>query len=337
MKTVLITGAGGEVGYTLTAELKKEGYKVVALSLHNLPPEQTKITDVFYRGDVSDYKFVEKIFDKHEIEVVFHLASILSTGGERNPELAITVNAVGTQNTMEVATKKSLETGKSVKFIFPSSIAAYGIPDLKEKSKKPKVKEEDFTSPITIYGVTKLYAENLGLYFSKHYKLLDDLDRSNLIDFRCVRFPGLLSPDTLPSGGTSDYGPEMFHSAAQGKPYACFVRPDSTIPFMAMEDGVRVLMLLAKAPKKDIKSSIYNVSGFSASAKDIEKEIKHLFPKAEITYKIHMLRQRIIDSWPADVDDSKAQKEWGWKPKYNFKKTFEGYLLPKIKERYGIK
>jgi nucleoside-diphosphate-sugar epimerase len=174
----------------------------------------------------------------------------------------------------------------------------------------------------------------MGRYFSENYMLLSNLDRKNLIDFRCVRFPGLLSPDTLPSGGTSDYGPEMIHAAAQGQDYECFVRPDSTIPFMAMADAADVLIKLSEAPKQNLKSCVYNVAGFSVSAEQIASEVKKFFPKFRISYKINPERQRIVDSWPEDVDDSSAQQDWGWKKKYGFGETFSDYLIPKIKERY---
>jgi len=174
----------------------------------------------------------------------------------------------------------------------------------------------------------------LGNYFSKNYKLLGEIDRNNLIDFRCIRFPGLLSPDTVPSGGTSDYGPEMIHAAAQGNDYECFVRPDSTIPFMAMADAAGVLMQLADAPKENLKSFVYNVAGFSVSASEIYEMTKKFFPDFKMTYKISPERQRIVDSWPANVDDTKAQKDWGWKRAFDFEKTFSEYLIPNIIKRY---
>jgi nucleoside-diphosphate-sugar epimerase len=167
--------------------------------------------------------------------------------------------------------------------------------------------------------------------------LLSDLDRKNLIDFRCVRFPGLLSPDTVPSGGTSDYGSEMIHAAAQGQSYECFVRPDTTIPFMAMADAAGALLSLSNTSKTSLTTRIYNVAGFSVSAKEIENEVKKFFPNFKVSYKINEARQRIVDSWPMDIDDSLAQKNWGWKKKYDFEKTFSEYLVPKIKERYQSK
>ena len=335
-KTAFVTGAGGEVGYTLIHDLKKKGYNIIATSLHDIEPELIKNVDKFYRLNISDKTGLSKIFEDHGFDVIFHLGSILSTGGEKKPELAIDVNTVGSINMLELTAAQSLKNKKSIIFIFPSTIAAYGMPDLETKKKAGAVKEEEYPHPITIYGVTKIFTENLGIYFSEHYRLLDNLDKGNLIDFRCVKYPGLLSPDTLPSGGTSDYGSEMIHNAAQGKDFECFVRPDTKIPFMAMEDAARAIIELSEMPKHKLKHRVYNISGFSVSAAEIAKEVIHLFPKANITYQPHGIRQGIVDSWPEDIDDSKAKHDWGWKPKYTFKMTFEEYLLPKIRQRYNL-
>ena len=337
MLQALITGISGEVGTGLIKKLHSQNYKVVAADIKAPVKEVSKFIDKFYTCDISDKENVEKIFAEQKFDIIFHLASILSTGGEKNPELAAKVNIEGTLNLLEAATNQSLKNKKAIKFIFPSSIAAYGMPSEEVKAKSEKVKEQDFLNPITIYGISKLACENLGNYFSKNYKLLGEIDRNNLIDFRCVRFPGLLSPDTVPSGGTSDYGPEMVHAGAQGKDYECFVRPDTTIPFMAMADAVEVLTQLAEAPKENLKSFVYNVAGFSVSAEQIADEVKKFFPKFNISYKVNSERQKIVDSWPTDVDDSKAQNDWGWKKKYDFEKTFSEYLIPKIKQRYQSK
>lgn len=337
----LVTGISGEVGTGLIKKLHSQSYKIIAADIREPIPEILKLLTKFYLCDISDKTAVDEMFGEQNFDIIFHLASILSTGGEKNPELAAKVNIDGTINLLEAATNQTLKTTPQrprfegqVKFIFPSSIAAYGLVNLKVKRQKSKVKEEDFLNPITIYGISKLACENLGNYFSKNYKLLGEIDRDNLIDFRCVRFPGLLSPDTVPSGGTSDYGPEMVHAAAQGKTYECFVRADSKIPFMAMADAAEVLVQLAETPKENLKSVVYNVHGFSVSASEIYKMTKKFFPNFEMTYKVSPERQRIVDSWPEDVDDSNAVKDWGWQPKYSFEKTFSEYLIPKIKERY---
>ena len=158
-----------------------------------------------------------------------------------------------------------------------------------------------------MYGCNKLYCEQLGRYYAHHYKQLSADVTIRRVDFRCVRFPGLISAVTMPSGGTSDYAPEMIHAAARGEPYACFVRPDTTIPFMAMPDAVDALLTLASAPREQLTRTEYNVRAFNPSAASIREVVTKAFPGAEITYNVDEKRQRIVDSWPTDVDDSAAR------------------------------
>jgi nucleoside-diphosphate-sugar epimerase len=154
------------------------------------------------------------------------------------------------------------------------------------------------------------------------------------VDFRAVRFPGLISATTTPAGGTSDYAPEMIHAAAKGEPYACFVRPDTTIPFMAMPDACEALRTLAAAPRARLSRIAYNVGAFSRSAAEIREMVLAAFPRAEITYKIDQKRQGIVDSWPADVDDSAARADWAFCPAYDFERAFREYLIPAIGHKY---
>lgn len=337
MQNILITGANGEVGHGLINVLKsqKPESDIIALDLNDLDQNLQNYVKVFIKGSVTDKPLIEKIFSEHKIDIIFHLAAVLSTSGEKHPEIAHEVNTGGTHNLLSIANAVSSRDKRVIKFIFPSTIAVYGIPDLKTKKRKSKVNENEYLNPITMYGVNKLYCENLGVYYSKYYSLLS-ADNHHYLDFRCIRFPGLISSDTIPSGGTSDYAPEMLHSAAQNKKYKCFVRPDSIIHFMTMPDAIRALIKLSMAEKSKLRTSIYNISGFSASAKDIENIIKRYFPKSEITYLIDSARQRIIDSWSEDVDDFQAQKDWRWKPDYNFQKAFDEYLIPAIKRRYKL-
>ena len=188
-----------------------------------------------------------------------------------------------------------------MKFLYPSSIAAYGLPDLATKQAAGRVREDDFNHPTTMYGANKLYCEMLGRYYARHYKQLAAENLSGKVDFRSVRFPGLISAVTVPSGGTSDYAPEMIHAAARGEPYACFVRPDTRIPFMAMPDGVEALIRLAEAPRERLTRTAYNVAAFNPSAAEIERVVRAAFPAAEISYVNDVKRQGIVDSWPAAV------------------------------------
>ena len=332
METILVTGANGEVGHGLLKKLKENKVNLLTLDLNVLDPNLSKCVNTSYKGSVTDRVLIETIFQKNKIDTIFHLAAILSTSGERNPLLAHQVNVEGTINLLDVAFRQK----SPVKFIFPSSIAVYGLPSLEIKNKFKKIEENKFLNPITMYGINKLYCEHLGVYFSTHIgSLTPDNHRLN-IDFRCLRYPGLISADTIPSGGTSDYASEMIHFAAQKKLYECFVRPDSQIPFMAMPDAIDAIILLSKSPKKNLTQNVYNVSGFSVRASDIENIVKKSFPKAKITYKNNKSRQKIIDSWPMDIEDLGARKDWGWKPKYDFNNTFEKYLIPQIRSKYQI-
>lgn len=334
---ILITGANGEVGHGLISKLSSSdnNTKIIALDLNDLDKNLTDLVDIFIKGSVTDRELIDKIFSDYKIDVVFHLAAVLSTGGEKNPELAHNVNIGGTFNLLSAANASAIKEKREIKFIFPSTIAVYGMPDLQVKGKYKKPKEDEFLNPITMYGINKLYCENLGKYFASYYQSLTLEKNSLYLDFRCVRFPGLISAETIPSGGTSDYAPEMLHAAASGKDYQCFVRPDSTIHFMAMPDAIEALLMLTNASKKELTTRVYNIKGFSASASNIEKIVKKHFPKAIISYKINPPRQAIVDSWSEDVNGSRAEKDWGWKAKYDFEKAFEEYLIPSIIKKYN--
>jgi nucleoside-diphosphate-sugar epimerase len=184
-----------------------------------------------------------------------------------------------------------------------------------------------------MYGCNKLYCEQLGRYYARHYKQLS-ADVAHRVDFRAVRFPGLISATTRPSGGTSDYAPEMIHAAARGEPYECFVRPDTTIPLMAMPDGVEALMKIARAPRAGLTRTEYNLRAFSPSASEIRDIVLRAFPEATITFSVDDKRQQIVDTWPADVDDSAARADWGFEPMYDLERAFREYLMPTIRQRY---
>jgi nucleoside-diphosphate-sugar epimerase len=189
--------------------------------------------------------------------------------------------------------------------------------------------------PTTMYGCNKLYCEHLGRYYTSHYRQLAAQPEAYGVDFRCVRFPGLISATTMPSGGTSDYAPEMLHAAAKGEPYAAFVRPDTAMPFMAMPDAIRALLLLADAPRANLSRAVYNVTSFSFSAEAAAARVLAAFPRAQISYEPAQGRQGIVDSWPAAMDDSTARRDWGWQPQYDLDAAFDDYLIPTISQQYG--
>jgi nucleoside-diphosphate-sugar epimerase len=210
----------------------------------------------------------------------------------------------------------------------------YGLPDLETKARVGKIGEDDWNVPTTMYGCNKLYCEHLGRYYARHYKQLAAESAAGRVDFRSVRFPGLISAVTMPSGGTSDFAPEMLHAAAQGEAYACFVRPDTRIPFMTMPDAVEALVRLAAAPKSALGRTVYNVGAFNPSAQQIRERVLAAFPGTVVEFAPHEKRQRIVDSWPADVDDSTARRDWGFAPRDDEERAFAEYLLPTIRERY---
>ena len=285
-------------------------------------------------GSILDSNLLDRILAEYEIDLLFHLAALLSTRCEFAPTTAHRVNVEGTIAMLEFAQKQGESHGRPVLFLYPSSIAAYGMPNLEEKARAGKVGEDHYCTPTTIYGCTKLYCEQLGRYYSQHYKQLAAETLSGKVDFRCIRFPGLISAFTVPSGGPSDYASEMIHAAARGIPYPCFVRPDTRIPFMAMPDGVDALFKLAAAPREKLTRTVYNIGAFNPSAAEIETIVRAAFPKAEITTQVDVKRQGIVDSWPADVDDRAARRDWGLAPHYDLDRAFQEYLIPVIRERY---
>jgi threonine 3-dehydrogenase len=330
---VLITGAGGEIGHALVARFAATDSPIVTLDVNALDPALARLVTREFTGSVTDPGVLDRVLSEFEVDRVFHLAALLSTRAEFTPVTAHAVNVLGTLNLLEFAQKQGESHGRTVVFIYPSSIATYGIPDLETKIGAGPVLEDAYPHPQTMYGCNKLYCEELGRYYSRHYKQLS-VDVTPRVDFRAVRLPGLISATTLPSGGTSDYAPEMIHAAARGEPYECFVRPDTTIPFMAMPDATEALLKIASAPRGQLSRTAYNVSAFSRSAADIRDAVVGAFPRAEITYKIDGKRQRIVDSWPAEVDDSAARTDWGFRPAYDFGRAFHEYLIPTIGKYY---
>jgi threonine 3-dehydrogenase len=332
---VLITGASGEIGHGLVESLAAGGGRaIVTLDLKPLPGEMESLVSRHFVGSILDASLLDRIVSEYEVDLVFHLAALLSTRSEFTPVAAHQVNVEGTLSLLEFAQNEGESHGRPVVFLYPSSIAAYGLPDLETKSLAGKVGENEWTKPTTMYGCNKLYCEHLGRYFAKRYKQLAAENLAGKVDFRCLRFPGLISAVTMPSGGTSDYAPEMIHAAAKGEPYACFVRPDTRIPFMAMPDGVEALLRLAAASRAELNHTVYNVAAFNPSAEEVRELVLKAFPAAEISFAPDLKRQGIVDTWPADVDDSAARADWGFAPRYDLQRAFSEYLIPTIREYY---
>jgi threonine 3-dehydrogenase len=330
----LVTGAGGEIGHGLITRLAGAGRPIVTVDIAPLERSLAPLVHREFTGSITDGPLLERVLAQFEVDLVFHLAALLSTRSEFTPTTAHQVNVDGTLTLLEFAQREGESHGRPVVFIYPSSIAAYGLPDVETKARAGRLAEDDWNTPRTMYGCNKLYCEHLGRYYAQYYKQLA-ADATPRVDFRCVRFPGLISAATVPAGGTSDYAPEMIHSAAQGEPYACFVRPDTRIPFMAMPDAIDALLQLAATPRGRLTRSAYNVSAFSPDAQAIHDVVVQAFPRAQITWRTDHKRQAIVDSWPSDVDDSAARRDWGFAPTYDFDRAFAEYLIPRIKEHYG--
>src|SRR5688572_20111919 len=332
--SVLVTGANGEIGHGLITRLAETGRSIVTIDISPLESSLSRLVRREFTGSITDTGLLERVLAEFEIDRVFHLAALLSTRAEFTPISAHEVNVEGTLNLLEFAHHEGESHGRPVVFLYPSSIAAYGLPDLDTKTRAKRVREEEWNLPTTMYGCNKLYCEHLGRYYALHYKQLAADVTARRVDFRCVRFPGLISAVTVPSGGTSDYAPEMIHAAARGEAYACFVRPDTRIPFMTMPDAIEALLRLASVPRERLTKTAYNLTAFSPTAEEICDVVAKAFPAASITWQVDPKRQRIVDSWPAEVDDTAARRDWGFAPRYDFTRAFDEYLIPTIRERY---
>lgn len=336
MKTILVTGANGEIGHGLIARLAEQtDLRIIALDLHELDEALKRKIHRAVVGDILDTALLESLSATYNFDTIYHLAALLSTKAERQPVLAHKVNVDGTLNLLEMAVGQSRLQGREIKFLYPSSIAVYGLPNLQTKERAGKVTEDQWLTPRTMYGINKLYCEQLGVYYAQYYRQLDAEATRGHVDFRALRFPGLISAVTVPTGGTSDYAPEMLHAAAQGKPYQCFVRKDTRIPFMAMPDAIEALLKLEAAPRAKLTRFVYNVTAFNPSAEEIFARVRRAFPTAQVTFAPDLKRQKIVDSWPADVDDSAARADWGWQPAYDLERAFAEYLVPGVKRLYA--
>jgi threonine 3-dehydrogenase len=329
----LVTGAGGEIGHGLIARLAALHRPVITIDIAPLERGLERLVLREFTGSITDSGLLERVLAQFEVDLVFHLAALLSTRSEFTPVTAHQVNVDGTLNLLEFAQHEGESHGRSVTFVYPSSIAAYGLPDLETKRRAGRVREDEWNLPQTMYGCNKLYCEHLGRYYAAHYKQLA-AEPAARVNFRSLRFPGLISAETTPAGGTSDFAPEMIHAAARGEPYGCFVRPDTRIPLMAMPDAIDALVQLASVPRERLTRSAYNVTAFSPTAQEICDVVTRAFPDAVITWTNDRKRQRVVDSWPAEVDDTAARRDWGFAATYDFQHAFDDYLIPRIRERY---
>lgn len=309
---ILITGAGGQVGTDLIPLLLSRGHQVAALDLAPAPAA-TPAGVQWIQGDVTRQEEVFDAVKASKPDSIFHLAAILSATGERIPFRAYAVNMEGTRYVLEAA--RVLGT-KQV--IFTSTIAAFG-PGLDNP-----VGNDVSMRPTTMYGVTKVAGELLGEYYATKWGL----------DFRGVRFPGLISA-VEPGGGTSDYVNYMYFDGVRKGAYEAFVRADTTIPLMYMPDALRALVDLAEAPAKQLKHRMFNIAAMSPRADEIAAAVARRIPGVKITFKPDPRRQAIVDSWPQALDDKVAATEWRWRAEWDLERMTDD-LLAKVRAMSGV-
>ncbi|MFW6449046.1 MAG: NAD-dependent epimerase/dehydratase family protein [Halobacteriota archaeon] len=294
MPTILVTGAGGQIGSELTPALRERyGRDAVIASGPEVVDDPGPPFEVL---DVTDRDRLREVVDDHGVDRVYHLAAILSAKGEDDPQLAYRVNVDGLRHVLEVAREGGLE-----RLIVPSSIAVFG-PDTPDNPG-----ERTVLWPTTMYGISKVVLELLADYYYRTYDL----------DVRGVRYPGILSWKTRPGGGTTDYAVEAFYAALESGAYTYFVREDTMLPMMYMPDAVRAMLELAEADAGDLRFRCeYNVGALAFTPRELTAAIREHVPDFEATYEPDE-RQAIADSWPDRIDDTAAREDWGWQPAYD--------------------
>jgi nucleoside-diphosphate-sugar epimerase len=298
MRKILVIGAAGQIGSELVPALREKygNDNVVATGRKTpLPKIITERGPVIYL-DTNNKELLSKALFEYNIDTIFHMASILSATGERMPQIAWGININGLINVLEAGRKYEID-----RIIWPSSIAAFG-----PSTPRDNTPNETILQPTTIYGITKVAGELLVEYYYKKYGL----------DTRSMRLPGIISSETLPGGGTTDYAVEIFYEAIKKKQYTCFLKEETVLPMMYMPDCLKCMIDLLETDPSKLKRRVYNITGMSFSAGEIAAEIKKHIPEFKIEYKPDF-RQGIADSWPKSIDDSLAREEWNWNPSFN--------------------
>lgn len=310
---ILVIGANGQIGTALVDSLR-EMYgdnQVVASDL--FPAAEDK--GLFVTLDATNVLALVETVHKHNITQIYHLAAVLSAKGELDPLRAWDLNMKTLFNVFEVSRELQLD-----KVFFPSSIAAFG-----DSAPHYQTPQETFLDPTTVYGISKVAGENWAGYYHKRYNL----------DIRSVRYPGVISYQSMPGGGTTDYAVEIYHKAVLGEEFTCFLKEDTLLPMIYMDDAIRATLELMEAPAEKIKvRSAYNLSGISFTPEELTRSIQEYYPNFETIYKPDY-RQAIADSWPKSIDDSAAREDWGWKPSYDLK-SMTKVMIEKLTEKYHL-
>lgn len=296
----MIIGACGQIGTELVMALRKihGNENVIASDIREGIPELMQ-SGPFEIADATDSQAIRDLVRKYKIEEVYLMAAMLSATAEKYPLRGWELNMNSLFNILELGKEKLVN-----KIFWPSSIAVFGPTTPKQNTPQTTVME-----PSTVYGISKLAGERWCEYYFNKYE----------VDVRSIRYPGLISYKTPPGGGTTDYAVEIFHQAVKQQKYTSFLEQNTALPMMYMEDAIRATISLMDAPIENIKTrSAYNLAGISFTPEAIAAEIKNHLPEFEISYQPDF-RQEIADSWPSSIDDSEAQKDWNWKPKFDLK------------------
>lgn len=294
----LIIGASGQIGSVLTASLRHlHGSSAVVASDIKKPSQELLSQGPFEPINATDYDQIFSIVKTHDIDTVYLMAAMLSANAEKRPEKAWNLNMTSLFHVLNLA-----KLGHIKHVFWPSSIAVFG-----PSSPKVNVPQQTIMEPSTVYGISKLAGELWCDYYHKKYN----------VDVRSLRFPGLISWQSMPGGGTTDYAVDIFHKAISNESYKCFLSEDTALPMMYMDDAIRAILELMNAKIDNIKiRSSYNLSAISFTPKELYESIVKHYPSFKINYRPDF-RQVIADSWPDSIDDSSAQKDWGWKPKFD--------------------
>ncbi len=315
MENILVIGSSGQIGSELVMELRKiYGDEHVYATDIKQPTREIRASGPFQILDVLDFNNLLHFLVRFKITQIYNLAAVLSGNAEKIPLQAWDINMKALMNTLEAARESDAK-----KIFWPSSIAVFGPTTPRHNTPQLTVME-----PNTVYGISKLAGERWGEYYNKRYG----------VDFRSVRYPGLISYKTEPGGGTTDYAVEIFFEAIKKGRYECFLKEDTALPMMFMDDAIKNTIKLMQAdPKRLSLRSAYNMAGISFAPKQVAAEIKKHIPEFTISYKPDF-RQPIADSWPASIDDSIARADWGLETTYDIEKL-TSTMLEKIREKQG--